>query len=442
MDSFHLIKEGNEIPSLLENVDGSTKEIKLIYPLKGKQLSFEALRNLLIACSKSVKKSDLKIVNVPFCVYPQLDIYICNTPHPLKSKLPVCKNCKYEQYCGGIPSQYKEHFGDKDIQYVPNFPEEVVIEITQQCNVDCGFCFNKHCFDKTRNADVMTTNHIKAIIDDTARLQIPFLRLTGGEPLIRKDVYELLDYAKSKGFQEVRLNTNALLITDAIAKKLGKSVDNILIGCNGWDSASEKKVTGNAAGFNQKIRAPRRLRNAGVQTIRAGTIAFAENVDHFDEFYTIITQVDYDRWEWYRPIAGKDSKTTVSKLIKLVDILLRLKRQGIYIPIVNAIPFCIHEKEIVNAISPGAKYDDGHSRLIVSPKGYAKPSYYIDVDLGDARDIESCWNHPFMQRIRNQKFIPDQCRMCTYKQKCMAGSRYAAKEEFSDYFAPDPLMPQ
>ena len=96
--------------------------------------------------------------------------------------------------------------------------EEIVIETTFRCNINCDFCFNKNVLKKNkRTYKELTTKEIKEIIDKTSELNIPYIRFSGGEPLLRKDIFTLLAYAKSKNFKEIRLNTNGLLINKKIA---------------------------------------------------------------------------------------------------------------------------------------------------------------------------------------------------------------------------------
>jgi len=92
----------------------------------------------------------------------------------------------------------------------------------------------------------------------------------------------------------------------------------------------------------------------------------------------------------------------------------------------------------VKSIALGAKYDDGHARIIISPEGYAKPSYFIDENLGT--DILESWNNPLMKDIRALKLVPDQCKECSFLKLCKGGSRFAAKLHSGDFKARDPLM--
>ena len=77
--------------------------------------------------------------------------------------------------------------------------------------------------------------------------------------------------------------------------------------------------------------------------------------------------------------------------------------------------------------------------MVVDPRGFVKPHYFNNKNLGDLKDIMSAWDHEYMKKIRNLEFLPFGCRECSYKFKCRGGSRYEANLKYGSYRAPDPL---
>ena len=331
----------------------------------------------------------------------------------------------------------------KKLKSESNLPVEVMIEIESRCNFNCKFCFNKSSFAKKgRNLKELPTNYIKKIIDNIDEIGIKVVRFTGGEPLLRKDIFELLKYAKSKKL-EVRLNTNGSLITRDIAKKMQNLVDNILIPIESCDNKIEEKITGHPKSLLKKIKSIGNLKKAGIPVIRVGTVAIKENIENFKKISDLILQLRVSEWEWYRPISsGKKSNYITSRhLDYLVEKILKTqKKTNTILSVANAIPFCaVGNSEKINSISSGALYDDGHSRLVVDPRGFIKPHYFIDKNIGDPLDILGAWNHPFMKNMRNLKYLPKKCEKCNYKSKCRGGSRHEARAIFGSWKAPDPL---
>ena len=82
----------------------------------------------------------------------------------------------------------------------PAVPNEVVIEVTSSCNLACSMCFHKNSFarDGRRSARELPAAHIKEIIDSAASAGVPRIRFTGGEPLLRGDLLELIAHARAR----------------------------------------------------------------------------------------------------------------------------------------------------------------------------------------------------------------------------------------------------
>lgn len=99
-------------------------------------------------------------------------------------------------------------------------PRPVVVwNFTRQCNLKC-----KHCYasaDNHKSPGEMDTAAGKAFIDDLVEFKAPVLLFSGGEPLLRKDFYELASYAREKGLR-IALSTNGTVITPAVAGQLSE----------------------------------------------------------------------------------------------------------------------------------------------------------------------------------------------------------------------------
>jgi len=319
-------------------------------------------------------------------------------------------------------------------------PEEVVIELTSQCNFNCQNCFNKASFAKNgRENKEMTTEYVKEIIHSISNNKIPRVRFSGGEPLLRDDLFELMEYASSKGLI-IWFNTNGSLITEEIVMELEKYVENVLIPFNGYDDKSDFLWTKEKNSFEKKLKGVKLLKKSKIPIIRGGTIATPENIENLEKIYRIIKEKNLDFWEVWRPIPLKKENVKIDVPI-LYEKLIKLSldfRKPIYLA--NSIPFCSYDIDKMELISLGACYDDGHSRIIVDPAGFAKPSYFIHKNIGDPKDILSCWNHEFMKKMRNLSFVPKECKDCRVIEKCKGGSRYVADLCFGGFDKKDILM--
>jgi len=146
-----------------------------------------------------------------------------------------------------------------------------------------------------------------------------------------------------------------------------------------------------------------------------------------------------DDWEVYRPIPVSKKKDLTSQDINfLTDKLIGLRKESKLVFIANALPFCsIRNPQKLNTVSKGALYDEGHRRLVFDPRGFFKPHYFLDENLG--ADLSVAWQSDFMKKMRGLEFLPEKCDACPFVFKCRGGSRRAAKLFFGDYRQSDPL---
>lgn len=377
----------------------------------------------------------------PFCVVHEFSRdHISSDQKKEKEKSVDCLKCRFNNQCGGFPVGYFEKFSEREIAPQLDIPNEIVIEVEARCNFNCKFCFNRASF--ARNGRIqknIPTTQIKKIINEAAALGIKNIRFTGGEPLLRNDIVELCKYAKGKGLY-VKLNTNGSLINEKIAKMFAGFVDNVLISIESGMEEIESRISGNVLTLEKKIQAIKILKKAGVSIVRIGTVLAKDGVDNFEKIAAIAKKEEVSSWEWYR-MRGGDSIDYVKNLEKLMKKMIKFgENSKISICIANPLPFCaVKNAKLLSYQSLGAFNDDGNNRLIADPRGFFKPDYCIEKDLGNLNDIMAAWNHDFMKKIRNLKFLPKVCKKCAYVQKCRGGSRSEAFSVYGKWDALDPL---
>jgi len=108
----------------------------------------------------------------------------------------------------------KIHHAAKD----KGFPVRVMFELTYRCNFNCPHCYVPHPY---RKRSELKTKEIFLILDQLADIGCFYLGFTGGEPFMRRDIMQILKYAKKKGF-EIIIYSNGSLINKKIAAELGK----------------------------------------------------------------------------------------------------------------------------------------------------------------------------------------------------------------------------
>ena len=136
------------------------------------------------------------------------------------------------------------------VEGVLSAPTYVHLAVTNACNFRCG-----HCFASSGQpfADELTTLEVKRLIDDLAEMGCFKLGLGGGEPLVRRDLPELVRHANRRGV-EVSLSTNAIAATKEVVESLaGLRFEEILVSMDGATAKVYEAIRGEAGTFQQAL---------------------------------------------------------------------------------------------------------------------------------------------------------------------------------------------
>ncbi|MDP9165528.1 MAG: mycofactocin radical SAM maturase [Actinomycetota bacterium] len=153
-------------------------------------------------------------------------------------------------------------------------------ELTYACNLSCIHCLSS---SGKRDPRELTTRQCKDIIDELERMQVFYVNIGGGEPTVRSDFWELVDYA-GEHHVGVKFSTNGVRIDEAVAAKLAASdyVD-VQISLDGATAEVNDAVRG-AGSFAMAIRALENLRDAGFRDAKISVVVTRHNVDQLDDF--------------------------------------------------------------------------------------------------------------------------------------------------------------
>jgi len=381
---------------------------------------------------------NLFIEGAPFCFMPDARDHLLygKKPGARYARIGACAACRMKVLCPGL-----ELGGGFDtvprrlLAPVLPAPSEIVFELTKKCNLSCRLCFAS-ASDAEQPLAVL-----RAALRAARELGVGSVRFTGGEPFLSASLLPLLKEAKAAGLCTL-VNTNAALPRPEIFAAAAPYMDNVLVSLQAVSAAGEKTATG--GDFGVKLANMRRLRSA-VKVFRLGTVATRELVKNFDSYLALAKRLKADIWEIYRPMPdGRKNRKPVPApgavdFKKLSSMIAAAGTAGPRVLLANPLPLClVPEAERVNLL--GAAYDDGHTRLVFDPRGFYKPSYYIETDLG--RDLSRAWRSPALNRVNSPARLAAACRACDYLLKCLGGSRAAAKKSGGKYSSPDPWLPQ
>ncbi len=168
---------------------------------------------------------------------------------------------------------------DKEFDiYIKN----IEFKLTNKCNLKCIHCAVSSDINQT---DVLCTEQIKTIFDKIFSLNLENLVLTGGEVLIRKDIKELLQYARENFKGGISILTNGTFIDKEMASFLKEYVSDVSISVDGYDEESTDFVRGKGV-YNKVMQAIEYLKEAGFNkdTLSLTMTSTKQNIKHTEDF--------------------------------------------------------------------------------------------------------------------------------------------------------------
>jgi len=171
-----------------------------------------------------------------------------------------------------------EHF-----QYGLNSPICLTWELTYACNLACVHCLSS---SGRRDPRELTTAEAKGVVDELQKMQVFYVNIGGGEPTVRPDFWELLDYAVDHQVG-VKFSTNGVRLDQKRARQLANTdyVD-VQISLDGATAAVNDVVRGPGS-YAMAMRALENLAAAGFTKPKISVVMTRQNVDQLDEFAAI-----------------------------------------------------------------------------------------------------------------------------------------------------------
>jgi mycofactocin biosynthetic radical S-adenosylmethionine protein MftC len=156
-------------------------------------------------------------------------------------------------------------------------------ELTYACNLACVHCLSS---SGRRDPRELSTAECMRVIDELQRMQVFYVNIGGGEPTVRRDFWELVDYATAHDVG-VKFSTNGSRITPQVAARLAASdyVD-VQVSLDGATAEVNDRVRGRGS-YAMAVRAMERLRAAGCERVKLSVVVTRENAGQLDAFKRI-----------------------------------------------------------------------------------------------------------------------------------------------------------
>lgn len=195
----------------------------------------------------------------------------------------------------------------------------ILWELTAKCNLDCPFCH----VSPTRE---LTFPQIEAIMHQLKELPVSDIIFTGGEPLLRKDMFDILDLAQRLNFK-MDLCTNATLVTEQSAYKLMKYLSEISVSLDG-DAAAHNRSRGSDKAYDRTIKGIRTLIEAGHQ-VHLTCVVTKYNYQRLPEVFEIAQELGADSLAFLGLIESHIANPEARNGLKLTEEELQQVRETI-----------------------------------------------------------------------------------------------------------------
>ncbi len=348
---------------------------------------------------------------------------------------------------------------------IVNAPFLVVWDFTHRCNLKC-----KHCYQDAQAAlpNELTTAESFRLIDEMAKAGVVAIAFSGGEPLMRRDFFEVAAYAHESGMF-VSLATNGTLITPEIASRLKETgVEYVEMSIDGKDAASHDTFRGIAGAFDRTVTGIRNCVDKGIYVCIASTVT-QDNIDEVPRIYELASDLGVKRIIYFNFIpTGRGTELVKSDISpeqreNLLKYLFALNRPGKGPEVLSTAPqFARVAMEGVNGkegVCLGHFYQSedindqtkslaefiggcGAGRLYccIEPTGTVQPCVFMPIALGNVRErsfLDIWHDSEVLDKLRDRSCLKGECATCPNKFIC-GGCRARAWAYFGDLHAPDP----
>jgi len=347
---------------------------------------------------------------------------------------------------------------------LPHTLRMVAWEVTRSCNLACVHCRASSVHGPY--AGELTTAEGLKLLDDIAAFSKPVIILTGGEPLLRADIYEVAAYGNNKGLRMV-LATNGTLVTEVIAGKMIEAgIQRVSISIDGMDSQSHDSFRNVPGAFTGALAGIEAMKKAGLE-FQINTTITKANLHQLEDIMDLAIRLGATAHHIFLLVPTGRGKEMAEQAISPADYEKTLNwfyEKSLSCPIQLKATCAPHYYRIyhqrkkergfrgkgqgatekgtgspLHAMTRGCL--GGISFCFISHMGQVQPCGYLELDCGQLKEkgFEDIWNNsPIFKDLRNLNHYKGKCGRCEFIKVC-GGCRARAYEITGDYLAEEPF---
>lgn len=322
-------------------------------------------------------------------------------------------------------------------------PLVAIWEITRACPLACVHC--RADANVRRDPLELTTAEGYRLMDQVKELGAPVFVLTGGDPLMRKDFYDLVRYGTSIGLRVSASPSATRLVTpESMRKAKAAGLMRVAISLDGASPEVHDRFRGVPGSYNMTMDCIRYAKDAGLE-VQIGTTVTRETAQDLPEIAEQLVRWGISLWNVFFlvPVGrGQSQACLTADEHERVLWWLHDTAQWTAYPIkTTEAPHYRRIAATLGAKVPGHGVGDGKGFVFISHIGEIQPSGFFPVTAGDIRKdalVDVYRNSPLFRSLRQPELLKGKCGACEFKVSC-GGSRARALSMTGDYLQADPF---
>lgn len=313
-------------------------------------------------------------------------------------------------------------------------PLWLLAELTYRCPLQCPYCSNPLDFAQTEQE--LSTEQWLSVLRQGREMGAAQLGFSGGEPLVRPDLPELIAEARKLGYY-TNLITSGLGLTEAKVDAFAEAgLDHIQVSFQASDPELNNAVAGSRKAFDQKLAMARAVKAAGYPMV-LNFVIHRHNIHQMPDIielcerlgadYVELATCQYYGWAFENREGLMPSKVQLDKAeAEVNDYRSRLQARGSAMKLIFVTPDYYEERPKACMNGWGSLF------LTVAPDGTALPCHsarLLPIDFPNVKDLslrEIWYDSPGFNHYRGDAWMPEPCRSCDEKDKDFGGCRCQA----------------
>ncbi len=333
----------------------------------------------------------------------------------------------------------------------------VAWEVTRSCNLNCVHC--RAASEQGPYDGELGTGKSLAVLDEIARTGRPIVILTGGEPLLRRDVFDLARHGTGLGLRMV-MATNGTLLNPGITDNMRDAgIQRVSISLDGPDAASHDRFRQVRGAFHGALAGIDELRRAGIE-FQINTTITRQNLDQVDAMLDLAVRVGAAAHHLFLLVPTGRARDLAEQEIEALEyegLLHWFYAMRDQVPLHLKATCAPHYYRILRqeARARGEKVNfetygldavtrgclGGTAFCFISHEGIVQPCGYLEINCGDLKEstFDEVWEGSGVFRnLRDFSMYEGKCGRCEYLKVC-GGCRARAYEATGNYLAEEPL---